>query len=147
MAARQYGHGPDQIDPFFAYKREWSKVKDEIVSKYFACYLKTIPKRGRRIVIVDGFSGPGNFGDGNDGSPLTICKAVRAAHVEVGVTCLFAEAHPVHRTVLAETLQEYAGIAEPPLPDFPTALARALRLAAMQRSFSTSIPTALKTLT
>ena len=64
-----YGTQAGQIHPFFAVKREWSKVKDEIVGKYIACYLKTIQHRGYPIILVDAFSGPGRFGDGSEGSP------------------------------------------------------------------------------
>ena len=33
---RVYGSRADQIHPFFKKKREWSKVKEEIVGKYIA---------------------------------------------------------------------------------------------------------------
>src|SRR6266704_3579352 len=87
-----YGTRSDQIDEFFRAKRPWSKVKDEIVAKYIACYLKTVQWRNRPILIVDAFSGPGRFGDGSDGSPLIFLNAITKAPMHrVGMSGLFAD--------------------------------------------------------
>ena len=98
---RNYGTRSDQIHEFFKAKREWSKVKDKIVGSYIACYLKTVQHRGRPIIIVDAFSGPGRFGDGSDGSPLIICKTIeKMPKCGVGVACLFSDSHPTHRAAV-----------------------------------------------
>ena len=86
-----YGNRADQIHEFFKAKREWSKVKDEILGKYIACYLKTIQHRGRPIIIIDAFSGPGSFGDGSDGSPLITCKTIEKVRHGVGIGCIFSD--------------------------------------------------------
>lgn len=128
---RAYGSRADEIHPFFESKREWSRVKDRIVGDYITCYLRTIQHRGRPIIIVDAFSGPGRFGDGLDGSPLIICKAVdEAPDRGVGIGCLFSDSHPAHREALKECLTGYIskGIAEEPLSDFPRVLSRALEV-------------------
>ena len=128
----RYGSNPDQIHPFFKEKREWSKVKDRIVRDYVTCYLKTITHRGRPIIIVDAFAGPGRFGDGTDGSPLIICKAIESAASRggVGTACLFADSHPAHRVALSKNLASYikTQIADEPLADFSDAMSRALGL-------------------
>lgn len=126
---RTYGTRSNQIHPFFKKKREWSKVKDTIVGNYIDCYLKTIQHRGRSIIIVDAFSGPGRFGDGLEGSPAIICKAIdKAPKRGVGIACLFSDLHPAHRSALQSCLQSYIrkGIAEKPLAEFSEALSRAL---------------------
>src|SRR5260370_27233505 len=64
----RYGSGPDQVDEFFRTKRSWSKVKDEILGHYIDCYLKTVQHLQRRIIIVDGFAGPGEPIDDDDRS-------------------------------------------------------------------------------
>jgi three-Cys-motif partner protein len=122
---RDYGPRGDQIDPFFMRKRPWSHTKDEILGKYFDCYLKTIPRRGNSIVVVDGFSGPGSFEDGSDGSPLILCKAASA--LKTGIVCLFADARAAHRDELKVLLAPYihTGTAEEPYSNFSEALARA----------------------
>ncbi|HUT54432.1 MAG TPA: three-Cys-motif partner protein TcmP [bacterium] len=126
-----YGNRADQIHDFFKAKREWSKVKDEILGKYIACYLKTIQHRGRPIIIIDAFAGPGNFGDGSDGSPLITCKTIEKVFKrEAGIGCIFSDSHPAHRTALEACLCEFIdkGIAEKPLSDFAETLSRALEV-------------------
>lgn len=128
---RAYGYRADQIHPFFKKKREWSKVKDEIVGKYIACYLKTIQHRGRPIIIVDAFSGPGRFGDGAKGSPFIICGEIqRAPRRRVGIACLFSDSHSAHRAALEDCLAGYIkqGIAGKPLSEFSEALSCALQV-------------------
>ena len=128
----EYGTHPDEIQPFFQAKRRWSKVKDKIIGDYVTSYLKIITRRGRPIIIVDAFAGPGRFGDGSAGSPLIICKAIREAttRADVGIGCLFADVHPAHRRALRENLSEYIrdGIAENPLSTFSEVLTRALQI-------------------
>ncbi len=128
---RTYGARSDQIHPFFKEKREWSKVKDKIVKDYITCYLRTIHRRGRPIIIVDAFSGPGRFGDGLEGSPLIICGSIdNAPKRGVGIACLFSDSHPAHREALEACMENYIkkGIAAKPLSDISEALSRALEI-------------------
>jgi len=63
---------------FFSEKREWSKRKDRILGSYLAAYLPKISTVRKPVLIVDGFSGPGKFGDNEPGSPLIIASRIRA---------------------------------------------------------------------
>lgn len=63
---------------FFKTKREWSVRKDLILGDYLAPYLPKIGTQRRPVVVVDGFAGPGIFGDQHKGSPLIIAEAIRA---------------------------------------------------------------------
>lgn len=128
-SANNYGDGPQQIHEFFRAKREWSKVKDRIVGAYIVAYLKTVQHRRRPIIIVDAFAGPGKFGDGTEGSPLIVSRAIdEMGKASVGIACLFADSHPPHRAALEQNLAPYIekGIAEKPLSDFSAVLTRAL---------------------
>lgn len=128
---RAYGNHVKKIHAFFKAKREWSKVKDRILRDYITCYLRTIHGRGRPIIIVDGFCGPGRFGDGSEGSPLIICGAIdKAPSRGVGIACLFADSHPTHRDALEASMTDYIrkGIAANPLADFSQALSRAMEI-------------------
>ena len=128
---RVYGTRANEIHPFFRNKREWSNVKDKILKDYITCYLRTIHGRGRPIIIVDAFSGPGCFGDGSKGSPLIVCGAIQNAPKRgVAVCCLFSDSHPAHRDALEGRLANHIknGVAEKPLADFSEALLRALEL-------------------
>ncbi|MDY7108699.1 MAG: three-Cys-motif partner protein TcmP [Planctomycetota bacterium] len=64
---------------FFDEKRPWSTRKDRILGSYLRAYLPKIATQKHPVLLVDGFAGPGKFGDGEAGSPLIICQAVRSA--------------------------------------------------------------------
>ena len=126
----RYGSGPDEVNEFFRAKRSWSNVKDRILGHYINCYLKTVPYLRKRIVIVDGFAGPGVFGDDSAGSPLIICREIEETAKGYGIKSLFADVHPGHRNALERNLAQYiaAGICEKPLLEWSEALSRALAL-------------------
>ena len=68
---------------FFAKKRDWSKLKDQILDHYLAPYLSKITTTGRPTRIVDCFAGKGRFDDGQPGSPLIIAQHVAAMLVRI----------------------------------------------------------------
>lgn len=79
---------------WFDCKRAWSERKDHILAYYLQPYLAKVSRLGRPILIVDGFAGPGKFGDGKIGSPLIICSKVIAAvkrGANVSVLCIEAD--------------------------------------------------------
>lgn len=125
-----YDFGPraDQVDEFFRSKRSWSRVKDEILAKYIDAYLRTVHELHKPVLIVDGFSGPGVFGDDTLGSPLMICNAVTANQRGVGIRCFFADVRQGHRVALESALDRFiaSGIAEKPFPDCVSAITRAI---------------------
>lgn len=57
-------------DDFFAEKKPWSKVKDELLGCYFQLYVQKILYTYKPLVYVDCFAGKGKFDDGNPGSPI-----------------------------------------------------------------------------
>lgn len=63
---------------FFAEKRDWSRLKDQILDHYLAPYLAKITTTGRPTRIADCFAGKGRFDDGETGSPLIIAKHIAA---------------------------------------------------------------------
>ncbi len=79
---------------FFAEKREWSKLKDQILDHYLAPYLAKITTSGRPTRIADCFAGKGRFDDGQPGSPIIIAKhvdAMRARSPAPDVKAIFIE--------------------------------------------------------
>ncbi|MBA4318127.1 MAG: hypothetical protein C0412_06980 [Flavobacterium sp.] len=64
----------DTENDFFTGKREWSKLKDEVLKKYLPPYLKKVNTLRKNIIIIDSFAGPGIYDDGEKGSPLFICE-------------------------------------------------------------------------
>lgn len=145
----KYGSEPDEVAAFFRAKRPWSKVKDEILGKYIDCYLRTVHRLGRPILIVDGFSGPGIFGDDSHGSPLIVCKTISERDKgRVGIGCLFADTHPGHRAALQRNLAPYisSGIAAKPYKECSEALTKALQVGAASTLFFYLDPYGIKDL-
>lgn len=66
-----------ETDEFFEGKRPWSKIKDRILGSYLNPYLAKVSKRGKPILLIDGFAGPGTFEDKSPGSPLLISQAAK----------------------------------------------------------------------
>lgn len=62
-------------DDFFAGKRPWSIIKDQVLKSYMSPYIAKVSRLGRPILLIDGYAGPGVFGDGQPGSPLIMCQA------------------------------------------------------------------------
>jgi three-Cys-motif partner protein len=54
---------------------EHSRAKHQILASYLGAWLPIMSKWNARLVLVDGFAGPGRYVDGEDGSPLIMLKA------------------------------------------------------------------------
>lgn len=65
----------ESSESFFAGKRPWSKIKDEVLEKYMPPYLAKLNTRGQPILLIDGYAGPGIFDDKSIGSPIIMCEA------------------------------------------------------------------------
>lgn len=94
---------------FFEKKHPWSKSKDKILAYYLKPYLAKVSRLGKTIHLVDGFAGPGKFGDGEIGSPLTMCgqaKAARSKGSDVHVTCI--EKDPELHATLEKNLSGFS---------------------------------------
>jgi three-Cys-motif partner protein len=61
---------------FFSQKKNWSKLKDEILKNYLKPYLAKISKTNKPITIIDCFAGKGKFDDGTIGSPIIIMEEI-----------------------------------------------------------------------
>lgn len=57
---------------FFEVQEPHSKVKSEIVSKYFASWVDIMKSRGGKMTYLDLFSGRGYYKDGSNSTPLLI---------------------------------------------------------------------------
>lgn len=95
---------------FFEKKREWSKIKDQILGHYLTAYLGKIVRTGRATRVVDCFAGKGRFGDGSPGSPVIICDRIaealgRSPHADL--KAVFIER--VHASTLEKNLQSFRG--------------------------------------
>lgn len=66
---------------FFAEKRDWSILKDQILGEYLTPYLAKMFKTCRPTRIVDCFAGKGKFDDGTLGSPLIIARHIATQNI------------------------------------------------------------------
>jgi three-Cys-motif partner protein len=98
-------------EDFFDRKKPWSKIKDNILTKYIEPYLNKIKQLNRPIVIVDGFAGPGKFNDGSEGSPLIICRRINEEKERlkrnIPIIGIFIDKKKQYYTELKNNLQEY----------------------------------------
>jgi three-Cys-motif partner protein len=79
-----------------------SKIKHEILRQYINAWLPIMTSGTGRVVIVDGFAGPGEYADGELGSPLIMLKS-----------CLDHRAQPSARSeVVFRFIEERADRAE-----------------------------------
>lgn len=62
---------------FFAEKKSWSFVKDDLLQCYLLPYFQKLICTRCPITYVDCFAGAGKFDDGNDGSPLIALKSIK----------------------------------------------------------------------
>ena len=95
---------------FFKRKREWSKVKDDLLACYLKPYVAKILHTYKPLLYVDCFAGQGVFQDGNPGSPkiaLQIfeeCKK-RTSSENAVIEPVFIELQYAEK--LKENLKEY----------------------------------------
>lgn len=54
-----------------------TEAKHVILRKYLDAWLPIISRYNEKIVYVDGFAGPGEYSDGQEGSPILAIKAVK----------------------------------------------------------------------
>ena len=76
---------------FFKKKKEWSKVKDEILGCYLKPYFTKIQYTKKKIVYIDGFAGVGIFEDGTLGSPLIAYNTAKDVNANLNIELIFIE--------------------------------------------------------
>jgi three-Cys-motif partner protein len=67
--------------------------KHEILRRYFQAWFPILGSRNRRLLYIDAFAGPGEYSEGEDGSPVLILKAARdhVLNLATELLCLFVE--------------------------------------------------------
>lgn len=78
-------------DDFFKEKKEWSKVKDDILGCYLKPYFTKIQYTKKEIIYIDGFSGKGKFDDNTLGSPLIAYNIAKEVSTDLDVKFYFIE--------------------------------------------------------
>jgi three-Cys-motif partner protein len=88
--------------------------KHEILRRYIEAWLPIMARWNGRVVYIDGFAGPGQYSEGEDGSPVVVLKAARdhSYPMETELVCIFVENDPARYLHLKKILDGLS----PPLP-------------------------------
>lgn len=102
-------------DSFFDGCTEQSKIKSEIVSKYFWSWAKVIIPSAKshngRIAYIDLFAGPGRYNDGTISTPLLILeRAIKDNDMQKMLVTLFNDADKGNAHSLEKAIKELPGI-------------------------------------
>jgi three-Cys-motif partner protein len=113
----QHTEGAMVDNSFFEECREQSRVKAEIVSKYFDVWASVIVatqkrlKRGDRIAYIDLFAGPGRYRDGTQSTPVLILeKAIAKPDIRDRLVTLFNDKDEANADSLQQTIDQMPGI-------------------------------------
>jgi three-Cys-motif partner protein len=102
------------FESFFSKQTEASKIKADIVSRYFSGWANVMASQGSgKIAYLDLFSGPGRYNDGNFSTPLLIVeKAINNKNKKVcdKIVFMFNDADPRNVAKLKYEIANYPGI-------------------------------------
>jgi three-Cys-motif partner protein len=87
-----------------------TQAKHALLRRYLDAWLPIITRRNSRALYIDGFSGPGRYAAGEDGSPIIALKAAleHRAPITAEVVYLFIEADPERKAHLDQELARLA---------------------------------------
>lgn len=90
--------------------------KHELLRRYFEAWLPIMARWNGRVLFIDGFSGPGLYSNGEDGSPVVVLKAARDHKhpISAELVCIFVEADLDRAKHLEAVLDKLS----PSLPSF-----------------------------
>ena len=93
-----------------------TRGKHQVLRNYLNAWLPIMATRNGRILFIDGFSGPGQYEGGEDGSPLIAMKALcdhsAKGHFRAKIVFLFVDDDPrrtAHLNTVAEPLKKELG--------------------------------------
>jgi len=86
-----------------------TEAKHAILRKYLNAWLPIITRWNGRVLYIDGFAGPGEYIDGEEGSPIIAIKSVleHKAGIKAEIRMLFIEADKRRCEFLNKKLESY----------------------------------------
>jgi three-Cys-motif partner protein len=102
-------------DEFFDEITRQSRVKVEIVQKYFSTWAKvilpTVEKRNGKLGYIDLFSGPGIYEDGTKSTPIIVLEeAIKNPKLVIRLVTIFNDANPDYIIALRKNINRIPGI-------------------------------------
>jgi three-Cys-motif partner protein len=103
------------VDEFFDEMSEQSRIKVEIVEKYFSAWSKvllpTVQRRGGKLGYIDLFSGPGIYEDGTKSTPILIIEqAINNTELSERLVTIINDANPEFIKMLNLAIKNVPGI-------------------------------------
>jgi len=97
---------------FFETQLEQSKIKSEIVAKYFDAWSRIIGKKTQgKIAYIDLFSGPGRYKDGTQSTPLLVLKkAIENSEIRSRFVSIFTDKEKDNIEILIREVATLQGI-------------------------------------
>jgi len=86
-----------------------TEAKHAILRKYLHAWIPIITRWNGRILYIDGFAGPGEYINGEDGSPIIAIKSFleHNANIESEIRMVFIEADKERHEILKTKLKNY----------------------------------------
>jgi len=83
--------------------------KHKVLRSYLDAWLPILGSWSGRIVFIDGFAGPGEYRDGEEGSPLVAMRSLRdhSAAIKAEVCFLFIESDPPRAAHLRQLVEAW----------------------------------------
>jgi three-Cys-motif partner protein len=104
---------------FFAKPKEHSRVKMNIVSRYFEAWANVIVRSARKhgipptLTYIDLFCGPGRYEDGTESTPLLVLrKAIQRPDIREALRIVFNDICKEHIETLKSEIAKLPGISE-----------------------------------
>lgn len=98
-------------DNHFEELKEWSARKHRLLISYLEGFVKILGSRARFVYYVDGFSGPGLYRDGEEGSPLLAAEyAESISGKSYNLQCINVELDSCHFSNLQENTRPFAAV-------------------------------------
>lgn len=116
---------------FFDRKKRWSIYKDFILGYYLKPYISKTRFLNKPIAIIDCCAGPGKFRlDGNDGSPIIICKELKQWRdkFKTKIIGVFIEKRKKYYDELIKNIEAYKQFAVPVPGEFGNYIDRIAQL-------------------
>ncbi|MCL6445318.1 MAG: three-Cys-motif partner protein TcmP [Alicyclobacillus sp.] len=98
---------------FFDEMTQQSKVKSEIVTKYFGAWTKVMKNHAKsgRLAYIDLFSGPGKYKDGSKSTPIIILEqCISDEYLRNQIVTIFNDVNPDFVNDLRTTINNLPGI-------------------------------------
>jgi three-Cys-motif partner protein len=96
---------------FFSKQTEQSRIKAEMIAKYFPVWAKVVGSSQKKLVYIDLYAGRGRYDDGNESTPLLVLRrAIDDPVVSPVLVTMFNDKNPDDAAALRAEIAKLPGI-------------------------------------